>query len=527
MSEITNIVRKDPVRQDEPSSDVSSASAGSVPSTVIAQPSSGAPARPTAVMVTARNFPASLGDGVELFRGTDGHAYVHRVDDKRQPVLRVGTKFCNAFLRGLARAQDRFPSSADLYELNEHLTSQAELSQDVRDVWYRVAPVPGGREIDVGDAALTRIRIADGVVTVLKSGSDALFYRTPTMKALPIPADQGDLARLHRYLNLYPADQTLLIGWIGLTLSTPKQPSASFPVLVLQGDQGSGKSFLCRIIQSLVDPNEVGLRTFPRGEQELAIAAQYAHVLMFDNMREIRPWMSDRLCTAATGGTFTARRLYSDADQLALRLHVAIILNGIVPFVDQPDLAQRCLPLTMLSLDETKRRDEAAMERELVADLPVIFRGQLELIAGVLHGLPDAEVTNPERMLDYVRWLAGMEQFRKLPPGVFQAQYSAVLTAGMRESLEVHPLAAAVIALVAGEEDGKWHGTPRALYDALDRAVGRRTTYSRSWPDNEIAMGKQLRLLRPGLHRQGIDVTFSRSHKRLISITRLRGPEHD
>ena len=243
-------------------------------------------------------------------------------------------------------------------------------------------------------------------MSVITTGSDTLFLRTAIMKSLPMPAEVGDLRRLHPYVNLHPAERFLLIAWIVYTLAHPKQPTTTFLLLLLLGGEGTGKSVLCRVVQALIDPSDVLLRTFPRSEQDLAIAAQRAHVLFYDNMRSISPTMSDRLCIAATGGTFSTRRLYSDADEVDLRLHVALVLNGIVPCVDQPDLVQRSLPLTLLHIEEAARRDESILFRQFEADLPVIFRGLLDRMAGVLANLPHAEVTHPERVLGFSRWLA-------------------------------------------------------------------------------------------------------------------------
>jgi hypothetical protein len=51
------------------------------------------------IVVTNPNFPSSLGDDVELFQGTDGHAYLRRFQKPWLPVLRVGTKAADSFLR--------------------------------------------------------------------------------------------------------------------------------------------------------------------------------------------------------------------------------------------------------------------------------------------------------------------------------------------------------------------------------------------------------------------------------------------
>jgi hypothetical protein len=208
---------------------------------------------------------------------------------------------------------------------------------------------------------------------------------------------------------------------------------------------------------------------------------------------------------------------------VVLPLHAAVIVNGLHSFVDQPDLAQRCLPLTMRCLDESDRRDEAALVREFETDMPYIFRGVLNLIAGVLTHLPTVEVTHPERMLDFSRWLAAMEKVHGAPPGIYQMEYSAALNAGMLDSLLEDPLAAAVMVLADGEVGVRWSGTPAELFQTLEHAVTRRTHYARDWPANEIALSKRLKSLRVAFRRQGVDVSSGRSRERWITITRLEG----
>jgi hypothetical protein len=61
-------------------------------------------------------------------------------------------------------------------------------------------------------------------------------------------------------------------------------------------------------------------------------------------------------------------------------------------------------------MPESQRKSEAQMMKELETDLPVILKGLLDLVAGVLQELPNAEVTHPERMYDFVRWLAAMKR---------------------------------------------------------------------------------------------------------------------
>ena len=61
-------------------------------------------------------------------------------------------------------------------------------------------------------------------------------------------------------------------------------PRGPYPVLVLNGEQGSAKSTVARLLRALIDPNAAPLRSEPRETRDLMIAAQNSWVLSFDNI---------------------------------------------------------------------------------------------------------------------------------------------------------------------------------------------------------------------------------------------------
>ena len=151
----------------------------------------------------------------------------------------------------------------------------------------------------------------------------------------------------------------------------------------------------------------------------------------------------------------------------------------------------------------------------------MIFRGLLDLIADILTHLPTVEVTSPERMIDFSRWLAAMERVHNAPPGAYQDLYSEALKESMLDSLMENPLAAAVMSFVTESSKGDWSGTPTELLQELNLLVGNRSRYSQDWPQNPIALSKRLSPLIAALKRQGIKVTLGRGKERKITITNL------
>lgn len=469
------------------------------------------------------DVPESALQGLRVIRDLDGNGFLQIGDETT--VTRLDSSHARALvLRHAVKAGNPLRPH-ELREVMECLIAYTPLSPHEFPVWNRVALIDGGIEIDMCDETHRRIRVTPGRVEIVPH-SPVYFFRPTTARPFVVPDEDGDFSLLDPYLNMKKNVRILLKGWIGYVLAHAKVSSASIPLLVLNGDQGSGKSFTCRLVQTLIDPSTVGLRTFPNSPRDLAIAAQQSHLLMFDNVRTIRPAMSDALCIAATGGSLATRRLYTDSEMVAHQLHVAVILNGITEFVDQQDLAQRCVPIALEPMQEGAIRSESVLLRQFQADLARIFAGLLRHIASVMEQLPLVEPDKPERLIDFSHWLAAMERVDGVPDGVYQAEYSAALDEGMRNSLLEHPVAAAVFDLIDKNPAG-WSGTSSDLLKILNRLVEHEAGYPPDWPKSSIALAKQLRSLEAGLRRQGVKVRWHRSKTRMVTITRTEEVSRD
>jgi hypothetical protein len=347
------------------------------------------------------------------------------------------------------------------------------------------------------------------------------------MQAMARPAAVGNLKLLRKYVNLDSLAFMLYTAWLSYTLAHPKAATSKFVILVMHGGEGSGKSNISKLTIRLIDPRTIGVQTLPTNAKDLAIATQNAHLNCYDNVRGISQAMSDNLCVVATGGVITTRQLYTDAEQHAIPLHGALVINGIYSFIDQPDLAQRSLPLHLNPLKEELRKSESEMDRELETDLPAIQRGLFDLIASVLEYLPKAKVTSPTRMIQFSQWLAAMEMAQGAPAGTFQDVYCDALAEGQRDALMDNSLAAAVLELGEAMQEVKWSGTPTELLAMLNSMVSPGTQRSKYWPENAIALSKRLAPLQTSLLSQGISLVLSRGKHRTVTIQQASGARND
>lgn len=474
---------------------------------------------PAALPALPERLARALSPPIEIFEGQDGEAYLAEIGPLNRRARRIASRDTQHLIRENARQAGISLSTAEVKEIAQTLIAHAHTCGKRRAVWYRVAPVDGGIEVDLCDEAGTRVRVTAGRVDLLTEGSETYFVRTPRCRPMAMPAASGDPRRLRRYVNLVEAEFVLLLAWITYTIAHPKSPTSKFVILVLLGGQGTGKTFLAELLLRLIDPSTIGVQRFPRSARDLAICAMNAHAAAFDNVRALHPAMSDAACIASTGGSVTTRQLYSDADLMQLPLHLAMIFTSIHAFVTEPDLAQRCLFATPPAIGEDRRRSEADLARRFEADLPAIQRGLFDLIAEIFRHLATVEVTSPERMIDFVRWLAAMEKVDGAPAGTYQDYFSAVVNEGQLESLLDDVLGSTVLRFAAKQRQ-PWVGTPADLFDELTALVSRETQWSRAWPRNAISMSLRLRPLAAALLTQGVRVEFTRGRDRTITITR-------
>lgn len=488
------------------------------------------PTHPTPVAVVSKSIPELFVETHPVILAQDNCPYIILNNGGNDYVEKLGTRGGNKAIVQFGKRHHIKLKKGDIADINEFLHAYAEDKGEYRFVSTRIAQLENGNGfvIDLCDGKHTHLYVYPGSYELKRDGSDVLFQRSPTMRELPCPTQEGNYKKLDRYLNLSAPEKVILRGYLTYTLAHAKSSTTNYVILVIQGDQGTGKSYLNKIIKLLIDPSSVIIMALPRNEKDLAIAAQNNHVICLDNIRNIKTWLSDLFCMTSTGGMSVSRQLYKDTDQTILNLHVALILNGIHDFIDQPDLAERVLCMRMKPLGANTRISEAEMTQQFMDDYPEIFTGLIELTANILEELPEATPVVSERMIDFVHWLAAMERAEGVPEGVYQNEYARLLNETQLDSLMDDPVAAAIIDYFEREPEDELSGTPSDVLQTLTRTVSKRIQHWHRWPRNAISFSKRLQSLKAGLKSQGIVVDFERGKYRKLSIQNIhQGDNHD
>lgn len=320
-----------------------------------------------------------------------------------------------------------------------------------------------GRDVITIDANGWRGDKDGGVKFVCKRG----------MTALPIPGRKGDISLLGYYLNINSEDLPLIIGWILCALGGVKP----YPILILQGEQGSGKSTTSRVIRALVDPSSVPLRSLPREPKDLLVSAGNTHVVTLDNLSGLSPEISDCLCRLSTGGGHDVRQLYTDNDQILIDIQKPVIINGIDDIATRQDLAERAFIINLPEIKPDIRKSELEFWRDFERDKAAIFAGLLDCLVAGLANRDSVVLKEKPRMADVAIWVTACEKGYN-PENSFIEAHTKNQREAIELGIEASPVGAAIMALLA--DRAEWTGTPTQLLRELESIAGASQAKSRA-----------------------------------------------
>jgi hypothetical protein len=405
------------------------------------------------------------------------------------------------------------PNSEAVQSALALMEARGNIDGPERDVFVRVGGVNGKIYIDLANKQWQVIEVdATGWRILDSKAVPVRFRRAPAMLPLPMPVRGGSLEELRRFLNVKSdSDFELAIAWL-LAAMRDRGP---FPVLALIGEHGTAKSSFMSTLRSLIDPNAAALRSFPREDRDLFIAALNSWFVGYDNVSKLAAWISDALCRLSTGGGFSTRKLYSDDEEAIFNAQRPVILNGIEDFVSRPDLADRAIFLTLEKIPEEKRLADQALQAELERARPQILGALLDRIVIDLGRLPYIKLKRLPRMADFALWATACER----TPGAFMAAYDQNRAEAVETVLEADVVATAVRTFMQLRQGQEWTGTATSLLSTLTGQAGEMTR-SRGWPSDSALLGGRLRRAAPALRKVGINIQFDREgHQRQRMIT--------
>jgi len=387
-------------------------------------------------------------------------------------------------------------------------------------VFLRVAQQDGALYLDLANDRWELVKITADRWEVTTNRH--VRFRRPQrgMLALPTPVLGGSVDLLRPFINIDDeASWRLIVAW----LLAAFRPTGPYPVLPLHGEHGAAKSTTARVLRACIDPNSAPLRSEPRSARDLMIAANNGWVIALDNLSRIEPWLSDALCRLATGGGFSTRELYSDADEVLFEAQRPVILTGIQELASREDLLDRSLVTYLPSIPEDHRQTEQGFWRAFQAHHPAILGALLDAVVSALRNLTTVEMCRLPRLADFAMWATAAEARLGWSAGSFMDAYRDNQEVANDLALDASPVTGSLRTLVEVSQ-GQFSDTARTLLDQLKKYAPDAVLKEHAWPKSPRALSGVLRRLAANLRRIGIAIEFGKSNgsnsRRLISIRR-------
>jgi hypothetical protein len=469
---------------------------------------------------------ATKGD-TELFHDTTGDCFItFDAGDHRETHL-LRSRAVKLWLSRLFRdAEDTTPGGSGLTDALVNLEGMAQFDGLCRPAFVRLATDETGLYLDLANESWQVVHITADDWTVIAGDDAPVRFRRPRgLLPLPTPERGGDLQPLRDLLNVSDDDGfTLIVGWLLGALN----PTGSYPILVLHGEQGSSKTTAGRLLRSLIDPNIAALRRPPTLEDDLLIAAKNGLVVGYDNLSTVQDWLSDSLCRLTTGGGLGKRALFTDVDEVLLDARRPVLMTGIASMLTRGDALDRALLSELAQFKAGKRRTEAVIWAEFERARPKLLGLLLTAASTALRNRPTTHISNLPRMADFALWVeAGAPAFG-WEPGYFAKTYDTNRKAANEITIDASAAGVAVQAFM--DNRTMWQGTATELLGELNAAAGE-TKRPEGWPKKAHSLSAELKRLAPSLRQAGISVEFMRettgAKRRLTTLTTTKPGSDD
>ena len=299
----------------------------------------------------------------------------------------------------------------DFYRKISHaIESYCKINISERTRFYnRVAQLDDSIWYDLGTEDYTAIKITNKKTNTVKLGINTPFFeRTQSTypQVLPKYDNQNALKELAKLLKIKPIDHTVFVSHVVCFLFS----SIPIPIMVFDGTAGSIKTTATATIKRIIDPSGISkddnVFDISKKPDDLIVQLEGEYMSSFDNVSYVDGDTSDILSRSITGATNVKRKLFKNKERVMLKFMSKIVLNGIIPTLEYPDLQTRIINYERLLIDDSNRILEKDFEKKLQTLIPQVLGNIFFILSKALQDYPklSKKIRPKTRMADFEVW---------------------------------------------------------------------------------------------------------------------------
>jgi len=364
------------------------------------------------------------------------------------------------------------------------------------------------------DTVGTAVQLNDGEVTKIDKPTGLTFVLKPKNGRVEFVNDDLSVEQRSQFRELFSNlddhQFNLLIAYVTFILAHPRTEGLSYPIAYIHGGAGTGKTTISRMIAKLLGMRQATIKTMPKSLRDLVATAANDHLMIFDNVSNIKNPMSNAFCSVSTGGTVGDRKLYSNNEISETSLHQPMVITAI-ELSKQHDLMSRCI-FFAASKPTVSYATENDMYQILDAMLPQVQSWLLKISAKALMLTESVKSIATHRASAFCVWTAAMESVLDVKAQELQKYFETSFKETLKmQAVTYDPVLSSIISAIT--ELKHISGTPTNIHRSLTNHIevneGR---VPRKWPANSNALSNKLGTIDEHLAKHG--VLFEKDLKR-------------
>lgn len=439
----------------------------------------------------------AIGCELPLFHDDTDEAYT----ELNGSVVKVRSSTMKQHLARIMWAQHgKAPNSDSLNQALNVLEATANYEGEGRILHNRIASHDDAFWYDLANEKV--VRIVPNHWEILDN-PPMIFRRYPHQQPQVMPISGGSIDDLFRFANIPDDDHRLLLKVWFVALFVP---GIGHPIIHPHGDQGSGKTTLCRNIKALIDPSKVDVFLNVTDRNEATQILEHHYFVALDNMSDMPGWLSDLISQAVTGAGISKRKLYTDDEDIIFQIKRAIAIGGIGQIIHRPDTMDRSILFRLTEISEEQRIPDQKLKEEFERIRPNLLGAALDALAGAMKIYPTIELKRLPRMADFTIWGCAITEALGIERQKFLDAYGANIGDQHREIIGGNTLAQAVIAFM--DDQALWEGTVGQLYEKLS-GIATPQKNDHSFPKSSNKLRHAIGRINLNLIKFGVRVNFS------------------